>query len=40
MVLTKEFTEDGVICVFKQKWDGNVAEINYMLFNSNGYYKE
>jgi hypothetical protein len=39
MVYTKEFTEDGVICEFKQQWAGKVLEVYYELFEKNGYTK-
>lgn len=39
MIYTKEFTETGVICEFKQKWNGIIVEIHDDLFEKNGYKK-
>ena len=39
MLLTKEFTDTGVVCELKQRYDGVMAEINYELFKQNGYEK-
>lgn len=38
-VMTKEFTENGVICEYLHSWSGRIEELDYELFKMNGYNK-
>jgi len=38
-IITKKFTNKGVICEYLYSWDGRIEELGYELFEMNGYIK-